>query len=220
MDAWIDVLTAGSIDRRWLIAAAVLTGFGVLLLLGALFALLRLRPFSFVFRLAVGAVLFALGVVASAIAVGTAGYQSLAREETAATVSVEPTGPQRFNATVRFADGRAQTFALSGDELYVDAHILKWKPLANLFGLHTAYELDRIAGRYHALKEEQASPRTVHALGTSKPFDFFSLRRRYAMLAPLVDADYGSASFVPITRPAELEVRVSTSGLLIREKAN
>lgn len=220
MDAWIDVFTAGTIDRHWLIAAAILTGIGVLLLFGALFALLRLRPFSFVFRLAVGAAVFALGVVASSIAVGTAGYQTLTREDTAATVRVEPTGTQRFNATVRFADGRTQTYALTGDELYVDAHILKWKPLANLFGLHTAYELDRIAGRYHALKDEQSAPRTVHALGARKPIDFFTLRRRYPMLAPLVDAEYGSASFVPVTRPADLEVRVSTTGLLIREKTN
>jgi hypothetical protein len=44
------------------------------------------------------------------------------------------------------------------------------------------------------------------------------LRRRYVVLAPLVDAEYGSASFVAVTRPAELDVRVSTSGLLIRER--
>ena len=91
---------------------------------------------------------------------------------------------------------------------------------ADMVGVHTAYELDRIAGRYHALKDEQALPRPVHALGAPKPIDLFSLRRRYVMLAPLVDAEYGSASFVPVTRPAELEVRVSTTGLLIREKAN
>jgi hypothetical protein len=36
-------------------------------------------------------------------------------------------------------------------------------------------------------------------------------------LAPVFDAEYGSATFVPVTGPAELEVRVSTSGLLIRK---
>ncbi len=220
MDAWTDFFLSGSVDRTWLLAAAALLVVGVLLLLASLVALLRLRPLSFVFRVAFGAVLFALGVVAATVAVGTAGYQALTREENAATIRVEPAGSQRFNATVRLADGRTQTFALAGDEIYIDAHILKWQPVANMVGLHTAYELDRIAGRYHALKDEQASPRTVHALGTPKPVDLFSLRRRYVMLAPLVDAEYGSASFVPVTRPAELDVRVSTSGLLIREKSN
>ena len=47
--------------------------------------------------------------------------------------------------------------------------------------------------------------------------DLFGLRRRYAFLAPLLDAEYGSGTFVPVTRPAAFEVRVSTTGLLIRE---
>ena len=42
------------------------------------------------------------------------------------------------------------------------------------------------------------------------------LRSRYTFLAPLVDAEYGSATFVPVTHPAELELRVSTTGLLVR----
>ena len=47
--------------------------------------------------------------------------------------------------------------------------------------------------------------------------DLFGLRRRYAFLAPLLDAEYGSATFMPATRPIELELRVSTTGLLMRE---
>jgi hypothetical protein len=45
----------------------------------------------------------------------------------------------------------------------------------------------------------------------------FGLRRRYEFLAPLLDAEYGSATFVPVTQPVELELRVSTTGLLIRD---
>jgi len=130
---------------------------------------------------------------------------------------VEPLAPQRFRAHVTLPDGREYTYDLAGDEIYVDAHILKWKPIANLAGLHTAYELDRIAGRYHSLKNEKAGRRTVHELGAEKPIDLFTLRRRYAFLEPLLDAEYGSASFVPVTQPAQFEVRVATSGVLIRE---
>jgi hypothetical protein len=57
----------------------------------------------------------------------------------------------------------------------------------------------------------------VHSLGRERPVDLFGLRQRYAFLAPLLDAQYGSATFVPVTRPAEFELRVSTTGLLIRE---
>jgi hypothetical protein len=36
------------------------------------------------------------------------------------------------------------------------------------------------------------------------------------VLRPLVDAEYGSASFITVTRPTTFLVQVSTSGLLIR----
>src|SRR5207245_9850808 len=98
-----------------------------------------------------------------------------------------------------------------------DAHILKWKPLANLHGLHTAYELDRIAGRYRAIEQERSAVRTVQSLGRERPVDLFGLRQRYEFLAPLLDAEYGSATFVPVTRPAALELRVETRGRVMRE---
>ena len=195
-------------------------GFGVLgalLLLLALIAFVRLRLVSFALRTLTGLLLLALAGLAGALAVGVHGYRALTHEEVAARITVTPTGKQRFNATIRHPDGRVGTYAIAGDEIYVDAHILKWKPYANWIGLHTGYELDRVAGRYHGVKDEQTAERTVHALSRERMIDLYSLRRRYAFLAPLVDAEYGSATFVPVTRPAELELRVSTSGLLLRE---
>ena len=106
---------------------------------------------------------------------------------------------------------------IAGDELYVDAHILKWKPLANFLGLHTSYELDRVAGRYLKLEDEQTKARTVFFLSQKKPIDIFNLRRRYTLFRPLLDAEYGSATFIAADQAAEFEVRVSTTGLLIRK---
>ena len=99
----------------------------------------------------------------------------------------------------------------------VDAHILKWKPVANVLGLHTAYELDRMAGRYRDIPQERSASRTIYQLSEERSVDLFGLRRRYEFLSPLLDAEYGSATFVPVSKPVELELRVSTSGLLIRE---
>jgi hypothetical protein len=199
------------------LVAAAIGVLGVLLLLLALNALVRLRLLSFALRTLVGLLLLAIGGLVGALAVGVHGYRALTHEEVAARITVAPTGKQRFNATIRYPDGRTGTYAIAGDEIYVDAHILKWKPYANWIGLHTGYELDRVAGRYHGVKDEQTAERTVHALSRERMIDLYSLRRRYAFLAPLVDAEYGSASFVPVTKPAELELRVSTSGLLLRE---
>lgn len=144
------------------------------------------------------------------------GYRALTREDLAATIQVEPTGPAQFRVTVQVPDGKSEIFQLTGDEVYVDAHILKWKPWANLFGLHTAYELDRIAGRYHAIEDEGSRPRTVYTLGGARAVDLFSLRRRYAWLEPVVDAEYGSATFFPAGNRVALELRVSTTGLFFR----
>ncbi len=197
--------------------------FGVLggiLLLTGLVALLRWRPFRFVFRTLFGLLLLALGAVSGGIGVGMQGYRALTREDLAARIVVQPIGPQMFSATVHLP-GRAETsyYELAGDALYVDAHILKWQPWANVFGLHTAYELDRIAGRYDDVEQERTARRTVHTLTPERWVDLFALRTRYAALAPLLDAEYGSGTFTRVTAPAEFEVFVSTTGLLIRPLA-
>jgi hypothetical protein len=179
-------------------------------------ALRRRRPFRFASHLLLALLMLALGGLFATVSVSTQGYRSLTREEVAVVVTTRPTGPQRFDAAFRFPDGREASFALAGDEFYVDAHILKWKPVANLVGLHTGYELDRVAGRYLDLEDERGAARTVFALSRERPVSLFKLRRRFALLEPLLDAEYGSATFVPAGEPARYEVRVSTTGLMVR----
>ncbi|HET7364528.1 MAG TPA: hypothetical protein VFJ70_13250 [Burkholderiales bacterium] len=199
------------------IGAFVFAALGALFLIAALMALFRVRVFGFAVRLLAAVALLALGSLFGAIAIGTQGYRALTREDLAARIVVQPTGAQRFAATVRFPDGRESSYEVAGDEIYVDAHILKWRPLANVLGLHTEYELARLAGRYRDIEAERRAPRTVYPLGAERPLDLFSLRQRHTFLAPLVDAQYGSATFVPVSERAELEVRVSTTGLLMRD---
>src|SRR6266581_789364 len=137
-----------------------------------------------------------LALLCGAITVGIRGYRALTQEVVAATIKTEPIAPQRFRATVTLPDGSLHMFDLAGDAVYVDAHVLKWRPAVNLLGLHTAYELDRIAGRYRSLGDEQTRERTVYSIARAKPFDVFDLARRYWLLRPLVDAEYGSATFI------------------------
>ena len=202
------------------VAAIASAAAGAVLLLAGLAALVRLRPLRFAIRSLLGLLLLALGALTATISAGMIGYRALTREDVAARIAVKPAGPQRFTAVFRFPDGKETTYELAGDEIYVDARILKWHPYANMIGLHTAYELDRVAGRYHDIAHERAAPRTVHALSRSKPVDLYRLCRRYTFLAPVIDAEYGSATFVSVRRPAEFELRVSTTGLLLREAAH
>jgi hypothetical protein len=215
--SFYSAMSAELVTSPFFLAAVAFGALGAMLAVAAIVALVRLRPLRFVLRTMAAALLLTLGGLAATIALGIQGYRALTREDVAAHVLVQPAGPQRYTATFRFPDGREAPFDLAGDEIYVDAHILKWKPIANLMGLHTAYELDRVAGRYRGIEQERTGMRTVYSLARNKPVDLFGLRQRYVFLAPLLDAEYGSATFVPVTAPAELVVRVSPTGLLIRE---
>jgi hypothetical protein len=199
--------------------AAVVYGaalFALIFLALALVSARRRRWLRLTGHVVIALLFLALAGLFGTVGIAVQGYRALTHEEVAAVITTEPLGPQQFRASFRFPDNREATFNLSGDALYVDGHVLKWKPIGNFFGLHTAYELDRVAGRYEKLEEEQGRPRTVQRLSADKPVDMFNLRQRYAILAPLLDAEYGSATFVPAGEPQRYELRVSTSGFLMR----
>jgi len=200
----------------WILGAAVLFSIGLILILAGLTALFGLHPLRFVTRTLLGLLLIALGVLEGTITIGIQGYRTLTREDLAARILVRPYAPQRFTARITFPDGREASYAIAGDEIYVDARVLKWHQLANLLGLTTAYELDRIGGRYRDVEQERTTPRTLFPLGREKPLDLFALTKRYPFLEHFVDAQYGSAAFVPVGEPAELELRISPTGLLFR----
>ena len=200
-----------------LVLAAIIGSGLALLWLGVAVSAARSRRFgSFAFSLVLALVFLLAGVLSGAVVLGVRGYRNLTHEEVAARIEVVPLGAQKFQAVFEFSDGRRATFTLAGDELYVDAHILKWKWLAQSFGLHTQYELDRVSGRYRELDDERNRERTVHGIAPTRRIDLFRLARSQARLSRLLDAEYGSASFVPANHAAAYELRVSTTGLLIR----
>jgi hypothetical protein len=158
-----------------------------------------------------------LAALFAAVTVGIRGYHALTAEEVAALVRTDPVGPHHFRATVTLPDGKVGQYDLLGDALYVDARILKWKPIVNILGLRTGYELDRVGGRYNTLGDERHRPHTVFPLGDKHMVDVFGFVHRHPrVLAPLVDATYGSGTYISAAQPAQYEVRVSTTGLLIR----
>ena len=199
-----------------LLALVVCCALTLLLLRGAVGAWRGRHRFSALVTLLAAALCLALAALSGTISIGVRGYRALTEEVVAATIQTEPLANRHFRATVTLADSSLHMFDLAGDAVYVDAHILKWRPVVNVLGLHTAYELDRIAGRYRALGDEQTRERTVYSIARAKPIDVFDLARRYWLLRPLVDAEYGSATFINAGETATYEIRVSTTGLLVR----
>jgi len=199
-----------------LVLALAATVLAIVFTVAAFAAFGRRSPGERTVSLLLGLVCLLVAALAGTVSVATKGYRALTREEVAAVVDVQPVGPRHFRAEFSFPDGRAESFELRGDQLYVDAHILKWKPIVNVLGLHTAYELDRVGGRYGELAAERDSLRTVFSLAAEKPVDLFRLREKTTFLAPILDAEYGSGTFHRVDRPGRFDIRVSTSGLLIR----
>jgi hypothetical protein len=147
----------------FVLAAALLGALGGIFVLAALVALKRARPLRFALRTLAGLLLLSLGGLVGAVGVGMNGYRAFTREDVAARIVVRPVGPQRFSATVLVPDRPEIVYQLAGDEIYVDAHILKWKPMANALGLHTVYELDHIAGRYDDIAQKgPGTGRCIH----------------------------------------------------------
>ncbi len=190
---------------------------GLIFLLMTMAALKQRKLFGTAMTFVFALLMFSLSTLFGTISIAIQGYHALTREDLAAIVNIEPAGEQKFIARFSLPDGSKKEFSLTGDQLYIDAHILKWKPLANIFGLHTSYELDRVAGRYAILDDETTKVRTVYSLSKDKPLDLFDLRRRFAVLNPLLDAEYGSATFINSNSTEEFRVMVSTTGLLIRK---
>jgi hypothetical protein len=175
-----------------------------------------LRGFTFFF---LALLMFMTALAALLMAVGVKGYKALVREDLAAMVYITPLGSQQFQARVVQPHVRDTLFAVAGDELYIDARVLKWKPIINFLGLHTAYHLDRVGGRYLSLQDEKTKVRTMYSLdGGIKPWDIFFLRTRYNFLAPILDAQYGSATFAPVQGASAFMIMVTTSGLITRTK--
>ena len=199
-----------------LIAIAAVVGvIGLVLALASIPALARSRYGRFAVRAVLGLVLLVAGIGLGVIALGVEGLHVLRLDQTVATVIVKPTSPQHFSATVRFPDGHEESFDLAGDDVYLDAHIVKWKPLVDLLGLHTSYRLERIGGRYEDIGQENTALRTVFPLGEPQVVDLAALAKRFP-LAAFFDAEYGSTTYVPVKEPQTLTLQVSSTGLLIR----
>lgn len=168
-------------------------------------------------RGSIGILLFGGALLIVLVAADIYSYRNLAKEHSVGTVSFEKLGEQHFRARFSDEDGLARHFELHGDQWQLDARMLKWKgPLAR-WGIHPAYRLDRLSGRYLTLQDERDRERSVYQLRESDyGVDIWRTLRGVDNRLPLVDAVYGSATFLPMGDGAVYEVRISYTGLLAR----
>jgi hypothetical protein len=162
-----------------------------------------------------GLLLMAGAVYLGVFSISLLGYSPLKEGAPLATVSFRANGTQAFVATVSMPDGSSQNFKLKGELWQIDARIIRWKGLLSMFGFAPGYQLDRIQGRYLALEDERSLERTVYEIQNGQlGFDVWSSANDgWSML---IDAKYGSATYLPMADGATYEVRLESSGLVGR----
>jgi hypothetical protein len=153
---------------------------------------------------------------------GTAllGYRRLTGEALVATLDTRSLGPQHFAVGIVFPDGSRRDVALDGDDWQLDARVIKWTPSAVVLGAEPLYRLDRINGRYHEIEQERSMPKSVVALSEHAVPDLWSLKRRFPQTLGFVDADYGSAAYLPMVDGGRYSVTLAAAGGLVARAAD
>lgn len=189
---------------------------GVVLLVAGFHRLRQRRIASGCVRCGFALLPLALAAALGLVALNLYTYGRLTEEAAVARLHFQQLAPQRYQASLSTPDGRQAQFELAGDEWQLDARVLKWHGWANLAGLHTLYRLERLSGRYQSIREELNDTRTVIDLSAERGLDLWSLASEYPDWIPLVDARYGSATYLPMGDGARYQVNITTSGLIAR----
>jgi hypothetical protein len=164
-----------------------------------------------------GLLLVGSGLVLALAAFDLYSYQQIVAEKSVATISFERLGPQRFNAILVDSEGKENRYELAGDQWQLDARVIKWPTTVAALGIKPGYRLDRISGRYYSLERERTAERTVYALNESQlGVDVWAFFHDSESMPRIIDAVYGSATFVPMADDALYEVLLSHTGLLAR----
>lgn len=161
----------------------------------------------------------ALGGVFGSAALLLNGYHQLGSEALIADVSTRQLAPQRYAVDLSFPDGRSRRAEISGDQWQLDARVVKWRSSALLMGAQPLYKLDRLSGRYARINDAGGSNPPVDLAGDGL-FDLASVKRRFPHWLPWIDADYGSAAFLPLVDNGRYTVTLSAAGGLIARPAD
>ncbi|WP_339615171.1 cation/multidrug efflux pump [uncultured Gilvimarinus sp.] len=164
-----------------------------------------------------GLALLGLAVLFAFVALDIFSYRQIQKEHMVATLSFEKVKDALFNVTVADEEGNEQKYQIAGDQWQLDARIIKWTGIVANWGVKPGYRLDRLSGRYYSLEQERNADRTVYSFHESRyGVDVWRWLREGRDALPIVDAVYGSATYLPMADGALFEVSLSGTGLVTR----
>ena len=172
-------------------------------------------------RLVVGLLLLACAGFAALVGTALLGYRRLAAEALVATLDTRALDAQRFAVGVELPDGTRREVEVQGDDWQLDARVIKWKTTAVVLGAPPLYRLERIGGRWRSIEQAQSGPYTVHALADpATSIDPWLLLRGLPDRIDMIDADYGSAAWLPMVDGGHYTVTLAASGGLVARPAD
>lgn len=206
-------------DPLWLLLLAALVP-GLVGLMLARSCRGRRSAFSKFRRGMSAAVMLLLAALIALLGISLLGYVRLVQDVEVATLTVRQVDVQHFRVDLEAASPPTRSFELHGDEWQLDARVLRWKLPAALAGAPTLYRLERLSGRYGDPKQELEAQRSVHPLAENAFPDLWTLRRQFPTALRFVDADFGSAAYLPLLDGARYRVSLSPRGGLIAQPAD
>jgi len=166
------------------------------------------------------AVLLFAAAITAGLALAIRSYHLLSAEAPVATLTARQVGPQQFAVRIDLPDGTHQSAQLHGDEWQLDAHVIKWTPRAVTLGAQPLYRLDRLASRYRDAAQAQATPPSIVTLNEDSIIDLWRLKQQFPRWLPWIDADYGSAAYLPLVDGGSYTATLSAAGGLVARPAD
>ncbi|MGK0249990.1 MAG: hypothetical protein ACI910_002754 [Oleispira sp.] len=190
---------------------------GLLAVFGAGFLLFRRGWFWIWLKasLAMSLVAFTVAALFSLLDVLT--YKQLLSEVPIATISMYEKDLQNFDVTLIPTAGAEQRFDIHGDQWQLDARLLTWVGPIAAIGKKPLYRLDRISGRYIALEQARNAEQSVFGLEQSVTIDIWKILQT---LPSWIDANYGSAVYMPMENGAVYSVHLTAKGMNVRPVNN
>ena len=138
-------------------------------------------------------------------------------EQPLGTLSFKALGDQHFAVDLADTRGTERHFELHGDMWQLDVRVLKWANALARIGFQPGYRMDRLSGRYLSLEDEQTQPRSVIGLREEPPLvDSWLWLHKINRHFSLIDATYGSATYLPMADGAMFSVDMGATGLIAR----
>lgn len=207
-----------------LIALFIFAGFCALFALGNAFGARRRwrgrRRFAACHSSLWSLVFLLLATLATVAGLSLQGYRRLTLETTIATLDARQLAEQRYAVRLEYPDGTRRNVELAGDQWQLDARVIKWQPRAVMFGAPPLYRVERLGGRHADAAQERERPRSVIELADANPLDLLDLKRRFPRWMGWVDADYGSAAYLPLVDGGRYVVTLAASGGLVARPAD